>query len=117
MQNCGIKVENKNIIDQIKKELKPMSYVECGNCGAVKVDTKELARTIHRYTTGGEVEVEEDDVYEEEMNCILYSIIEVVFKGVTYESLQHKDFIEAAKKAFPNLDVFHEEYETAKQKI
>jgi hypothetical protein len=42
--------------------------------------------------------------------------VEVVFKGVTYESLQNQEFIEAAKKAFPNKDVFHEEYDTAKQK-
>ena len=47
MQNCGIKVEHKSIIEQIKEELKPTSYAECGNCGAIKVDAKELARAIN----------------------------------------------------------------------
>lgn len=46
MQNCGIKVEHKNIIKQIKKELIPASYAECGKCGAIKADAKELVRAI-----------------------------------------------------------------------
>jgi len=72
MQNCGIKVEHKSIIEQIKEELKLASYTECGNCGAVMVNAKELARAIHQYTSRDE---EEDDG---EMRYILCSITELV---------------------------------------
>ncbi len=40
--------------------------------------------------------------------------VEAVFKAVTYESLQSEAFIKAAKAAFPNLDVFHEEFDAAR---
>jgi len=43
--------------------------------------------------------------------------VNVVYKGVTYESLQDPEFIKAAKAAFPNLDVFHEEYDAAKESL
>ena len=69
MQNCGIKVEDKGIIKQIKEELKPTSYVECGYCGAIKVDAKELARAISQ--------LESDEEINDNMNEILRSIIEI----------------------------------------
>lgn len=71
MQNCGIELEHKNIIKQIKKELIPASYAECGKCGAIKVDAKELARATNNI-------VKDDDEGDYgEISTILYSIIEV----------------------------------------
>lgn len=42
--------------------------------------------------------------------------VKVVFKGVTYESLQDKEFIEIARKKLPGLDELHAEYDAAKTK-
>jgi hypothetical protein len=71
MQNCGIKVEHKKTIKQIKKELIPASYAECGKCGAINVNAKELARAITNT-------VKDDDESDyEEIYTILYSIIDI----------------------------------------
>jgi hypothetical protein len=35
----------------------------------------------------------------------------VLFKGVTFECLKSPEFIEIARKAFPHLNLFHEEYQ------
>lgn len=67
MQNCGIKVKYKSIINQIKKELAPASYVECGNCGAIKSDAKELARAISDIDYN---EIDAEEVYMEIQNSI-----------------------------------------------
>jgi hypothetical protein len=40
--------------------------------------------------------------------------VNVIFKGVTYESLSDPKFMEAARKAIPHLKVLHEEYDAAK---
>ena len=40
--------------------------------------------------------------------------VKVVFKGVTYESLQDEEFIKLARTKLPALDVLHSEYEAAK---
>jgi len=71
MQNCGIKVEYRRIIKQIKKELIPASYAECGKCGAINVNAKELARAIES------IAKDDDEGDCEEIYTILYSIIEV----------------------------------------
>jgi hypothetical protein len=71
MQNCGIKVEHISIIKQIRKELVPASYAECGKCGAIKADAKELARAIEN------IAKDDDESDYEEIYTILYSIIEV----------------------------------------
>lgn len=71
MQNCGIKVEHKKIIKQIKKELVPACYAECGKCGAINVNAKELARAIES------IAKDDDEGDCEEIYTILYSIIEV----------------------------------------
>ncbi len=39
---------------------------------------------------------------------------EAVFKNVSYESLQDAKFMASAKKAFPYVDLFHEEYDALK---
>lgn len=39
---------------------------------------------------------------------------EAVFKNVSYESLQDVKFMDSAKKAFPYVDLFHEEYDALK---
>ncbi len=67
MQNCGIKVEHKSIIKQIKKELAPASYVECGNCGAIKSNAKKLARAISDIDYN---EIDAEEVYMEIQNSI-----------------------------------------------
>ncbi|HPO16333.1 MAG TPA: hypothetical protein PLI09_23050 [Candidatus Hydrogenedentes bacterium] len=40
--------------------------------------------------------------------------IKCLFKGVTYEMLQDKNFVTAVKKVLPDLPVFHEEYTAAR---
>ncbi len=40
--------------------------------------------------------------------------VEVIFKNVSYESLQNKEFLDAAKKAFPYVEFFYEEYDALK---
>ncbi|NLS97580.1 MAG: hypothetical protein GXX96_36030 [Planctomycetaceae bacterium] len=42
--------------------------------------------------------------------------LKVVFKGVTYESLSDKKFMEIARKALPGLPELHTEYDAAKAK-
>lgn len=44
-------------------------------------------------------------------NYIKEMKVEVIYKNVSYESLQNKEFIEAAQKAFPYLEVLHEEHD------
>ena len=70
MQNCGIKVEHKKIIKQIKKELIQASYAECGKCGAININAKELARAINNIVK------DDDESDDEEIYTILYSIID-----------------------------------------
>jgi hypothetical protein len=41
--------------------------------------------------------------------------LKVVFRGVTFESLNDADFMKVARKAIPNLEVLHEEYDAARQ--
>jgi hypothetical protein len=72
MQDCGIKVEHKKYIKQIKKDLVPASYAECGKCGAINANAKELARAIESITK------DDDEGDCEEIYDILYSITEVV---------------------------------------
>jgi hypothetical protein len=38
----------------------------------------------------------------------------LLFKGVTYESLNDPKFIDAAKKVMPHLESLHDEYDAAK---
>jgi hypothetical protein len=40
--------------------------------------------------------------------------VRLVFKGVTYELLTNDRFLEVAKKAFPGVDVFHEEFDASR---
>jgi hypothetical protein len=40
--------------------------------------------------------------------------VNVVFKGVTYESLSDPKFIQVALKQIPSLDDFHEEFDAAR---
>lgn len=40
--------------------------------------------------------------------------VQIQFKGVTYETLKNKEFLEAAAKAGLDVSKFHEEYEAAK---
>jgi hypothetical protein len=40
--------------------------------------------------------------------------VKVIFKGVTYESLNDPDFVIVAYKELPSLEVLHEEYDAAK---
>ena len=70
MQNCGIKVEHKKIIKQIKKNLFQASYAECGKCGAININAKELARAINNIVK------DDDESDDEEIYTILYSIID-----------------------------------------
>ena len=41
--------------------------------------------------------------------------VRCIFKGVTYELLNDPDFIDAATRAIPELEQFHQEFEAAKQ--
>jgi hypothetical protein len=41
--------------------------------------------------------------------------VRCTFKGVTYELLNEPDFIEAATRAIPELERFHQEFEAATQ--
>jgi hypothetical protein len=40
--------------------------------------------------------------------------VKLVFKGVTYESLNDADFIRVAQEKIPSLDLLHEEYDAAR---
>lgn len=40
--------------------------------------------------------------------------VEVIFKNVSYESLQNEEFLAAVKKAFPHIKFPHEEYDALK---
>ena len=42
--------------------------------------------------------------------------VKLVFKGVTYESLQDDEFVELARTALPALDKLFLEYDAAKAK-
>jgi hypothetical protein len=37
--------------------------------------------------------------------------VTVLFKGITYECLNSQEFIDVARRAFPHLDLFHDEYQ------
>lgn len=39
-------VKSKILFDEIKIRSNPLNYVECGNCGAIKVDTQEAVRAL-----------------------------------------------------------------------
>jgi hypothetical protein len=56
--NCiNIEISKKGLLDEIKSNLNPYSYIECGICGGVKVDAKELAKALgelgFRIVSGG----------------------------------------------------------------
>ena len=40
--------------------------------------------------------------------------VKLVFKGVTYESLNDPDFVRVAREKIPSLDLLHEEYDAAR---
>ena len=40
--------------------------------------------------------------------------VRLVFKGVTYELLTNSQFADVARKAMPNLQLFHEEFQAAR---
>lgn len=39
-------VESKKIFDEAKARINSFSYIECGKCGAIKVDTQEAVRAL-----------------------------------------------------------------------
>lgn len=41
------KFVNQAFFNAVKASLNPQHYVECGNCGAIEVDTKVLVRALH----------------------------------------------------------------------
>jgi len=47
-------------------------------------------------------------------NLIQDMIVKVLFKDLTYESLNDAKFLKVAREAIPGNDVFHEEYDAAK---
>jgi hypothetical protein len=40
--------------------------------------------------------------------------VKLVFKGVTYESLNDPDFVNVAREKIPSLELLHEEYDAAR---
>ena len=41
-----IVVESKDLFNEIRRRISPFSYIECGKCSAIKVDTQEVVRAL-----------------------------------------------------------------------
>lgn len=63
-----------NIFNLVKAKLDPQSYVECGTCGSIKIDTPDLAAAIYKITS---VLSDNDDAEAfDELNDALFEIVE-----------------------------------------
>lgn len=49
MGTAKVKIKRKRIFNKIKASLSPYSYVECGLCGAIRVEVNEVARVISSF--------------------------------------------------------------------
>lgn len=49
MDIAKVELPNKIIFNRIKTSLNLNSYVECGLCGAIRVEAMELARVLHNF--------------------------------------------------------------------
>jgi hypothetical protein len=72
-KNHLLKITDKNIVKEIKDILNSQSFVKCGICDAVKVDSMDLARALHFLT---EKFFEEDEEKSEIFSKMLWEIIE-----------------------------------------
>ena len=70
-----IEIEDKAFIDEILNQFQWIDLAQCGNCGSVKINAKELARALANM--------------EFETECYDYSseILSEITEGVPYESL------------------------------
>lgn len=72
MKIAKIEIANDRLLKKIKKSINRLHFVECGLCGAFRVDAIELARVIHSFGNRSE----EDDDELNDYSDILASIIE-----------------------------------------
>ena len=49
MKIAKAEITDKKIFNKIKESLNRNSYVECGLCGAIRVEAYELARVVHSF--------------------------------------------------------------------
>lgn len=68
-----VELSDKQMFNNIKEALNRNSYVECGLCGAVRVEAKELARVLHALVDHDE---NLDDMTNEHILDFLWQIIE-----------------------------------------
>ena len=74
-------MEKRQILE-IKNVIKAQSYVECCNCGAIKVDAMELARGLH-ILTERYFGIDEEQKYE--------TFQEMLWKIIEYEPVMEDD--------------------------
>ena len=70
-----LEIPDQGVLKEIKEVLPAQSYVECGVCGAIKVDAMELARVLHLLSEKY-FDEEKENEKSETFNEIMWKIIE-----------------------------------------
>lgn len=74
MNVAKTEITDKKIFNKIKASLNRNSYVECGLCGAIRVEADEMARVINSFIDRSEnADNESNDFYESFLGQIIAS--------------------------------------------
>ena len=76
-----VEIVDKRLFKEIKSVIDPLAYIECGVCGAIKVDARELLKSLSIcstvYLDSDEEEYEEEDIaIGETLEKLLWKLVE-----------------------------------------
>lgn len=108
-----IKKELQNAIDESRKALgEALLPAVSGNPPARSI--KHIGRNPNEESVRGWLDAELANIFGDAGEHISEMKVSVLFKGVTYESLNDPNFIETAQKQLPTLKKLHDEFDTVK---
>jgi hypothetical protein len=87
MKIAKAEITNKKIFNKIKAALDQNSYVECGLCGAIRVEAIEVARVVNSLIDRSENAADDDlnDLYYKILGAIIESVPEEINNSEEYQ--------------------------------